>query len=112
MGVIDAYRLARQSHPGLQLALLGLSQANDDPEGAYVLESVQEYAGEDADIHLFFSPEGLPASNDEIVNALQTQSDVLVAKIHQGRVWPDGFGRNVEGQGHGRRQRGRHPHPD
>ena len=30
-GVIDAYRLARQSVPGLQLALLGLSQANDDP---------------------------------------------------------------------------------
>ena len=33
-GVIDAFRLARQHVPGVQLALLGLSQATDDPEGA------------------------------------------------------------------------------
>lgn len=89
-GVIDAYRLARQSHPGLQLALLGLSQANDDPEGAQVVESVREYAGDDGNIHLFFSPDGLPASNDEIVNALQTHSDVLVQKSTR-----EGFGLTV-----------------
>ena len=89
-GVIDAYRLARQSHPGLQLALLGLSQANDDPEGAQVVESVREYAGDDCNIHLFFSPDGLPASNDEIVNALQTHSDVLVQKSTR-----EGFGLTV-----------------
>ncbi len=89
-GVIDAYRLARQSHPGLQLALLGLSQANDDPEGAQVVESVREYAGGDGNIHLFFSPDGLPASNDEIVNALQTHSDVLVQKSTR-----EGFGLTV-----------------
>ena len=89
-GVIDAYRLARKSHPGLQLALLGLSQANDDPEGAQVVESVREYAGDDCNIHLFFSPDGLPASNDEIVNALQTHSDVLVQKSTR-----EGFGLTV-----------------
>ena len=89
-GVIDAYRLARKSHPGLQLALLGLSQANDDPEGAQVVESVREYAGDDRNIHLFFSPDGLPASNDEIVNALQTHSDVLVQKSTR-----EGFGLTV-----------------
>ena len=79
-GVVDAYRLARVSHPGLQLALLGLSQANDDPEGADVLRSVREYADRDPDIHLFFNPAGLPASNDEIVNALQSHSDALLQK--------------------------------
>ncbi len=89
-GVIDAYRLARQSHPGLQLALLGLSQANDDPEGAQVVESVREYAGDDGNIHLFFSPDGLPAGNDDIVNALQTHSDVLVQKSTR-----EGFGLTV-----------------
>ena len=89
-GVIDAYRLARKSQPGLQLALLGLSQANDDPEGAQVVESVREYAGNDCDIHLFFSPDGLPAGNDEIVNALQTHSDVLLQKSTR-----EGFGLTV-----------------
>lgn len=89
-GVVDAYRLARKSHPGLQLALLGLSQANDDPEGAEVLESVRNYAGGDPDIHLFFDPDGLPAGNDEIVNAMQTHSDVLLQKSTR-----EGFGLTV-----------------
>ena len=89
-GVIDAFRLARCNTPGLQLALLGLSQADDDPEGAQVLQSVQDYAGADPDIHLYFSPEGLPASNDEIVNALQSHSQVLVQKSTR-----EGFGLTV-----------------
>ena len=89
-GVVDAYRLARQSHPGLQLALLGLSQANDDPEGAKAPASVRDYANGDADIHLCFDPERLPASNDEIVNALRTHSDVLLQKSTR-----EGFGLTV-----------------
>ena len=89
-GVIDAYRLAKRSHPDLQLALLGLSQANDDPEGERVLRSVVEHADRDPDIHLFFSPHGLPATNDEIVNALQTHSQVLVQKSTR-----EGFGLTV-----------------
>ena len=89
-GVIDAFRLARKSHPGLQLALLGLSQANDDPEGAQVVQSVRDYADGDRDIHLFFSPDGLPAGNDEIVNALQTHSQILLQKSTR-----EGFGLTV-----------------
>lgn len=89
-GVIDAFRLARRSHPRLQMALLGLSQANDDPEGASVLESVRDYAGGDPDIHLFFDPHGLPASNDAIVNALQTHSEALLQKSTR-----EGFGLTV-----------------
>ena len=89
-GVIDAYRLAKQAHPDLQLALLGLSQANDDPEGEQVLRSVTEHADSDPDIHLFFSPDNLPATNDEIVNALQTHSQVLVQKSTR-----EGFGLTV-----------------
>ena len=89
-GVIDAYRMARQTHSGLQLALLGLSQADDDPEGAAVLESVHEYAANDPDIHMFFSPYGLPATNDQIVNALQTHSLVLLQKSTR-----EGFGLTV-----------------
>lgn len=89
-GVIDAYRCARKSHPGLQLALLGLSQADDDPEGAQVVESVRDYARGDRDIHLFSATDGLPAANDEIVNALQTHSEVLLQKSTR-----EGFGLTV-----------------
>ncbi len=89
-GVVDAYRLARKSHPGLKLALLGLSQANDDPEGEKVLNSVRDYIRGDPDVHLFFSPEGLPATNDEIVNALQTHSQVVLQKSTR-----EGFGLTV-----------------
>ena len=89
-GVVEAYRLARQSIPGLQLALLGLSQASDDPEGLGVLESVQELAGDDPDIHLYYHTETLPATVDEIVNAFQVVSDVLLQKSIR-----EGFGLTV-----------------
>ena len=89
-GVVEAYRLARQSIPGLQLALLGLSQASDDPEALGVLESVKELAGDDPDIHLYYHTEGLPGTVDEIVNAFQVVSNVLMQKSLR-----EGFGLTV-----------------
>ena len=89
-GVIDAYRLARQSLPGLQLALLGLSQAADDPEALEVVNSVAAHAGGDPDIHLYHDPAGLPASIDGIVNAFQVASTVLMQKSTR-----EGFGLTV-----------------
>ena len=89
-GVIDAYRLARQAVPGLQLALLGLSQAKDDPEAQDVVTNVTEHAAEDPDIHIYFDPSGLPASIDEVVNAFQVASDVVVQKSLR-----EGFGLTV-----------------
>ena len=89
-GVVDAYRLARQEVPGLQLALLGLSQASDDPEALDVLASVEEHAAQDPDIHLYFSPAGLPDSIDIVVNAFQTASQVVVQKSIR-----EGFGLTV-----------------
>ncbi len=89
-GVIDAYRMARKSVPGLQLALLGLSQAADDPEALEVVNSVAAHAGGDPDIHLYHDPSGLPASIDEIVNAFQVASSVLMQKSTR-----EGFGLTV-----------------
>ena len=43
LGVIDAYRLVKPSHPELQLVLVG-GPADDDPEGAEVLAEVMERA--------------------------------------------------------------------
>ena len=89
-GVIDAYRQAKESVPELQLALLGLSQAADDPEALGVLHSVTDYADGDPDIHPYFYPEGLPASIDHIVNAFQTASLVVLQKSTR-----EGFGLTV-----------------
>ena len=89
-GVIDAYRMARRSVPGLQLALLGLSQATDDPEAAEVLASVIDHAAGDPDIHLYHDPSDLPSSIDVLVNAFQVASSVLMQKSKR-----EGFGLTV-----------------
>ena len=89
-GVIDAYRIARESVPGLQLALLGLRQATDDPEGAKVFQTVADHAAGDPDIHLYFDPAEMPVSVDEVVNAVQMASAVLIQKSTR-----EGFGLTV-----------------
>ena len=89
-GVIDAYRTARKSVPGLQLALLGLSQATDDPEALEVLKTVSEHADGDPDIHMYIDPNEMPVSVDEVVNAIQVVSEVLIQKSTR-----EGFGLTV-----------------
>ena len=89
-GVIDAFRLARESIPNLQLALLGLSQATDDPEAGETLNSVLAHAAGDPDIHLFHDPDSIPVGNDQAVNAFQMASSVLVQKSTR-----EGFGLTV-----------------
>ena len=89
-GVIDAFRIARESVPGLQLALLGLSQATDDPEALDVLSTVTEHAAGDPDIHMYHDPSDLPDSIDLIVNAFQVASLVLLQKSTR-----EGFGLTV-----------------
>ena len=53
LGVIDAYRLAKRRVPDLQLALLGVMAAKDDPEAARVYRAVRAYAGDDPDVHIY-----------------------------------------------------------
>lgn len=76
LGVIAAYRLAREQMPNLQLALVG-SMALDDPEGWEVYSQVQEHAGGDPLIHLYTNLTGV--GNVE-VNAFQRLSQVIVQK--------------------------------
>lgn len=76
LGVIDAYLLAREEVPDLQLALVG-SMALDDPEGWDVYKQVSEAANHDPQIHLFTNLSGV--SNVE-VNSFQRLSDVVVQK--------------------------------
>ena len=86
-GVIDAYRTAKKDIPDLQLALVGVLAAQDDPDARDVLCGVQEYAGDDPDIHIF-SDRSMVA--DQEVNAFQTASDVVVQKSIR-----EGFGLTV-----------------
>jgi trehalose synthase len=72
------------------LALLGLSQAADDPESLEVVNSVAAHAGGDPDIHLYHDPAGIPASIDGVVNAFQVASSVLMQKSTR-----EGFGLTV-----------------
>jgi trehalose synthase len=76
LGVIDAYRLAREEIPGLQLALVG-SMALDDPEGWDLYREITDKAAGDPAIKLFTNLTGV--GNIE-VNAFQRLSSVVLQK--------------------------------
>ena len=76
LGVIAAYRLAREEVPNLQLALVG-SMALDDPEGWDVYREIRTRSEADPLIHVFTNLTGV--GNIE-VNAFQRLSDVVVQK--------------------------------
>lgn len=76
LGVIAAYRLAREEVPALQLALVG-SMALDDPEAWEVYRQVREASQADPSIHVFTNLTGV--GNIE-VNAFQRLSHVAVQK--------------------------------
>ncbi len=85
VGVIAAYRLAKDFVPGLQLVLAG-GTAADDPEGAVVLKEVQEAAEGDSDIHVLSTGH----YSDRTINALQTGADIVLQKSLR-----EGFGLTV-----------------
>jgi len=76
LGVIAAYRLAREAVPGLELALAG-SMALDDPEGWDVYREIREESEADPLIHVFSNLNGV--GNIE-VNVFQRLSQVVVQK--------------------------------
>jgi len=89
-GVIDAYRLAKEKLPALQLILMGVIEAQDDSDAYQVLEEVQAHAADDPDVHLISSATALPNTLDRVVNAFQSGSDVVVQKSQR-----EGFGLTV-----------------
>jgi trehalose synthase len=76
LGVIEAFRLAREELPALQLALVG-SMALDDPEGWDLYRQIGQEASADDAIKLFTNLTGV--GNIE-VNAFQRLSTVVVQK--------------------------------
>jgi trehalose synthase len=86
LGVIDAYRLVKERHPGVQLALVG-SMAHDDPEGWDYYNRTVAYAADDPDIFILSNMNNVGAVE---VNAFQVHSAVTVQKSIR-----EGFGLTV-----------------
>ena len=108
LGVIDAYRLVKETHPGVQLALVG-SMAHDDPEGWDFYNQTVAYAGEDPDIFVLSNLNNVGSVE---VNAFQVYSQAVIQKSIR-----EGFGLTVseglwKARPDGRRTRRRHRHAD
>jgi trehalose synthase len=86
LGVIDAYRIVRESGQDAQLALVG-SMATDDPEGWDFFQLTTEHAGGDPDIKILNNLNNVGAIE---VNAFQSQADVVLQKSTR-----EGFGLTV-----------------
>jgi len=84
LGVVQAYKLAKK-YVDCQLVMVG-GGANDDPEGAAVLQEVKAEAGKDPDIIILDLP---PWCGLEI-NAIQRASTIVVQKSLK-----EGFGLTV-----------------
>lgn len=85
LGVVRAYRLAKQFLPNIQLVLAG-GGATDDPEGENVFNEVVAAAHGDPDIHVLL----LPADAHLEINALQRAASIVIQKSIR-----EGFGLTV-----------------
>ena len=86
LGVIDAFRIVRERHPGIQLALVG-SMAHDDPEGWEFYNQTVAYAGGDPDIFILSNLNNIGSVE---VNAFQVHSAAVLQKSIR-----EGFGLTV-----------------
>ncbi len=86
LGVIDAFRLVREAHPGIQLGLVG-SMAHDDPEGWEFYNQTVDYAAGDPDIFILSNLNNIGSVE---VNAFQVHSAAVLQKSIR-----EGFGLTV-----------------
>lgn len=91
LGTLQAYYLAKNEIPQLQLILAGIFQAYDDPQAIKVFKKVKKQAKGDPDVYLFSDPARLKEiSNDLFINAVYTASAVIIQKSLK-----EGFGLTV-----------------
>jgi trehalose synthase len=86
LGVIDAYRVVKETHPDIQLALVG-SMAHDDPEGWDFYSQTVSYAAGDPDIFILSNLNNVGSVE---VNAFQVHSAAVLQKSIR-----EGFGLTV-----------------
>ncbi|MEX2459438.1 MAG: glycosyltransferase [Actinomycetota bacterium] len=76
VGVIQAYRMAKEEIRGLQLVMIA-SMASDDPEGWHYLHVTEDAADGDPDVHLLTNLQEVGSLQ---VNAFQRASRVVIQK--------------------------------
>jgi trehalose synthase len=86
LGVIDAYRIVKESYHDVQLALVG-SMAHDDPEGWEFYDQTVSYAADDPDIYILSNLNNVGSVE---VNAFQVHSAAVIQKSIR-----EGFGLTV-----------------
>jgi trehalose synthase len=86
LGVIDAYRIVKQTNPEVQLALVG-SMAHDDPEGWDFYNRTVSHAEGDPDIFILSNLNNIGSVE---VNAFQVHSQAVLQKSIR-----EGFGLTV-----------------
>jgi trehalose synthase len=86
LGVIDAYRLVKQTFPAVQLALVG-SMAHDDPQGWDYYNQTVEYAAGDPDVYILSNLNNVGSVE---VNAFQVHSSAVIQKSVR-----EGFGLTI-----------------
>jgi trehalose synthase len=86
LGVIDAYRLAKDEFANVQLALVG-SMAHDDPEGWDFYDQTVSYAAGDPDIYILSNLNNVGSVE---VNAFQVHANAVLQKSIR-----EGFGLTV-----------------
>ncbi len=85
LGVLQAYYLAKKKVPDLQVVLMGVMEAQDDPTAPRMYRKVKKYAGGDPDIILLSDLKGLALTNGELVNALQNCANpILQLSLREG----------------------------
>lgn len=76
LGVLEAFKLLKEDHPDVHLALAGFKEAKDNPAAEKVFEEVAAAAEGIPDVHLFYEPEGRDIA--EFTMMLQNGADVVV----------------------------------
>lgn len=92
LGAIDAYRIAKQSLPTLQLILAGFIEASDDPEALEWVAKTTSAASGDPDIHIFSDLSQLKhgTSNTLFINAINTLTNCTLQMSRR-----EGFGLTI-----------------
>ncbi|MDP3052619.1 MAG: glycosyltransferase [bacterium] len=91
LGVIQAYYLAKNKIPDLQLVQVGFFEAQDDPEAISSFKQIRKHEKGDLNIHFFYNPKQLKNISDDIlINAFCTASPIMV----QGSI-REGFGLTI-----------------
>ena len=86
LGVIDSYRIVKQTHPDVQLGLVG-SMAHDDPEGWDYYNRTVAHAAGDPDIFILSNLNNIGSVE---INAFQVHSAAAIQKSIR-----EGFGLTV-----------------